>query len=121
MSGASSHRKGVDAEEAAARLSAAEGARILARRFRTPHGEIDLILEEPGGGIVFVEVKARGTVEAALEALTPRQARRMEAAALFWIAAQSFAREPETRFDLVAFDAQGRPTWLKNIWLASGL
>ncbi len=121
MSGGAAHRKGLEAEEAAARLYEAEGARILARRFKTPHGELDLILEEPDGGIVFVEVKARGRMEAALEALAPRQARRMEAAALFWIAAQSLAREPEARFDLVAFDARSRPQRLKNVWLAAGL
>lgn len=115
------HRKGLEAEAEAARLYEAEGARILARRFKTPFGEIDLICAEPGGAVVFVEVKARRGLDQALEALTPRQARRMEAAALVWIAAQGFAREPDLRFDLVAAGDRGAPRRLKNVWLASGL
>lgn len=119
--GGTAHRKGLDAEEAAARLYESEGAKILARRFKSPYGEIDLVCEEPGGGIVFVEVKARRSLAAALEALTPRQARRMEAAALFWLSGRAFAQEPDSRFDLLAFDAQGRPERLKNCWTAGGL
>ena len=39
----------------------ARGYRILARRFRTPHGEIDIVARR-GGLIAFVEVKARASL-----------------------------------------------------------
>ena len=48
-------------EEAAARHLEALGFRILSRRFRTRAGEIDLVADE-GGTLVFVEVKARGSL-----------------------------------------------------------
>ena len=113
--------RGLDAEAAAARLCAAAGGKILARRAKTPHGEIDLICAEPSGALVFVEVKARARMEAALEALTARQGRRLEAAALFWLAAQAPGFAGDLRFDLIAMDAQGRLTRLENVWLAAGL
>ena len=48
-------------EEAAAEHLEALGYRIVTRRFRTRAGEIDLVAEE-AGTLVFVEVKARGSL-----------------------------------------------------------
>ena len=64
------------AEHAAAWLLRFKGYRIIARRERTPHGEIDLIAAR-GRVIAFVEVKARSSHDEALEAITPRQAKRI--------------------------------------------
>ena len=38
------------------------GYTVLARRYRTKHGEIDIVARD-GDTTVFVEVKARGTAE----------------------------------------------------------
>jgi hypothetical protein len=59
-------------------------------------GEIDLIARR-GGTIAFVEVKARPTRDVALEAVSPRQARRMVGAARYWLSLQPPATAgPET-------------------------
>jgi len=49
-----------------------KGYRILARDYRVPMGEID-ILARRGGTLVAIEVKARGDQASASEAITPRQ------------------------------------------------
>ena len=50
------HRSGLNAETLVAALFAVTGYRILARRFRTPIGEIDLIAVK-AGRVTFVEVR----------------------------------------------------------------
>jgi putative endonuclease len=54
--------------------------RILARRYRCPLGEIDIVAAR-GRTIVFIEVKARRTFEQAMESVTPRQQQRITRAA----------------------------------------
>jgi uncharacterized protein (TIGR00252 family) len=49
---------GIDGEDTAGRTLEARGYRILARRYRTRFGEIDLVARQ-GDCIVFVEVKTR--------------------------------------------------------------
>jgi putative endonuclease len=62
----------------------ARGYRILARRCRTPYGEIDLIATR-GRKLIFVEVKRRPTWLEGEAALTARQAARIARAAEFWV------------------------------------
>ena len=54
----------------------AKGYRILAKRFRTPYGEIDLVARRRNL-LAFVEVKARARLDDAAYAVTPRQQRRI--------------------------------------------
>lgn len=75
--------------------------RILARRFRCPAGEIDLIAAR-GRTVVFVEVKARATVEAAIEAVTPRARSRILMAADVFVARHPLLADHHRRFDIVA-------------------
>jgi len=51
----------------------AKGYRILARRFKTPFGEIDIVARRRGI-LVFVEVKARASADDAVENVTPTPA-----------------------------------------------
>jgi putative endonuclease len=53
-------RLGLSAESRAAMFLIAKGYRILARRFKTPFGEIDIVARRRRA-LVFVEVKARET------------------------------------------------------------
>lgn len=64
-------RLGLSAESRAAMFLIAKGYRILARRFKTPFGEIDIVARRRGA-LVFVEVKARGRADEAAEAVTGR-------------------------------------------------
>jgi len=76
--------------------------RIVARNARTSsvRGELDLIALD-GPTLVFVEVKARGTLDAAAESVTPQQKRRICAAAEAWLAAHPDDPVHDMRFDAV--------------------
>lgn len=91
---------GVSAESRAALLLAAKGYRTLAKRWKTPVGEIDLVMRR-GTLIIFVEVKARGSLDAAAESVLPRQRKRIIAAAEVWLAAHPEHAGYDMRFDAV--------------------
>ena len=57
------YARGLVAEGIAAWLLRLKGYRVLATRYRTPLGEIDIVARR-GKVLAFVEVKARPTVEA---------------------------------------------------------
>jgi putative endonuclease len=77
-----------------------KGYRILARRLRTPMGEVDLVAAR-GKSLVFVEVKARVTLAGAAEALTPRQRGRIEHAARLFLSRNPRYASHNIRFDLM--------------------
>ncbi len=54
----------------------AKGYRILAKRFRTPYGEIDIVARRRNL-LAFIEVKARASLDEAAYAVTPRQQARI--------------------------------------------
>jgi putative endonuclease len=91
-------RTGISAESRAAAYLMAKGYRILAKRFRTPHGEIDIVARRRNL-IAFVEVKARATLDDAAFAVTPRQQQRIIDAAQGWLVAHPEHAEFEMRFD----------------------
>jgi putative endonuclease len=93
-------RLGLSAETRAAALLLAKGYRIVARRWRSPVGEIDLVARR-GRVLVFVEVKARVSFDDAAEAVTPRQQRRITAAAAAWLASHPHDADRDIRFDVV--------------------
>lgn len=78
-------RRGALGELVAAALLMSKGYRILARRHRTPYGEIDIIAVR-GTRIAFVEVKRRPTLADAQAAIGDEQARRIADAAEHWLA-----------------------------------
>jgi putative endonuclease len=78
-------RLGLTAESRAAAFLIAKGFRILARRWRSPLGEIDIVARRRHL-LVFVEVKARDRLDDAAWSVTPRQRARLVAAAEVWLA-----------------------------------
>lgn len=78
-----------------------KGYRILARRYRTRLGEIDLIARR-GDLVLIVEVKARRTLQDAMEAIARESERRIEAAADLWLSRQPDHGRLSVRFDMVA-------------------
>jgi putative endonuclease len=98
---------GLSAESRAAAFLVAKGYRIVSRRFRTPVGEVDIVARL-GDTLVFVEVKARNTLDGAAESLLPRQQRRIAAAAAAWLAKCPDDAESNIRFDAVLV-APGKP------------
>jgi putative endonuclease len=93
-------RLGASAEGRAALFLAAKGYRTLAKRWKTPVGEIDLVVKR-GELIAFIEVKARAKLDDAAEAVLPRQKRRIIAAAEAWLAAHPEHAGYDLRFDAV--------------------
>ena len=89
------------------------GFRLLDRNYRTPAGELDLILYD-GATIVFAEVKTRRapTVIDPVESVTPTKQRRVRRLAAAWLAERGRDRPHarELRFDAVGvmIDRAGR-------------
>jgi len=94
------HRSGLNAETIVAALLIASGHPILARRFKTPVGEIDLIAVK-AGRIAFVEVKRRSTSEDCEAAITPMLRHRVRRAANLWLARNPRFQRHDIGFDLV--------------------
>src|SRR6185436_19604718 len=82
---AKAYRSGLFAETLTALLLRLKGQRIVAQRYRTPVGEIDLVAPK-GKRLAFIEVKRRKTKEEAAWTLPPRQRRRIVRAAQYWLA-----------------------------------
>ena len=111
-------RTGVSAETRAAAYLMAKGYRILAKRFRTPYGEIDLVARKRNL-LVFVEVKARGSLDEAAYAVTPRQQQRIINAAQAWLMAHPEHAEFDMRFDAMLIAPKRLPRHLLAAFDAS--
>jgi putative endonuclease len=91
-------------EDAACAELARRGYAILARRYRTRFGEIDIVSRD-GETVVFVEVKARRTARrgAAAEQISFWKRRRITAMALDYLSSSRLL-DRRYRFDVVAID-----------------
>jgi putative endonuclease len=91
-------------EQVAARFLRRKGCRVLAKNYRCPAGEIDLICRD-GGTLVFVEVKSRSSFqrESPTEAAHPRQWKRIDRAAHYFLRQRGIQSCP-CRIDLVTVE-----------------
>jgi putative endonuclease len=106
-------RHGISAESKASALLLMKGYRILARRFRSPMGEIDIVARRRGV-LVFIEVKARASYDNAVEAVSDRQRRRIVAAAEYWLASHPKEGQGDIRFDVVIVTPGKIPQHIPN-------
>ena len=113
------YRRGHSSEWLAAAALLAKGYRILARRYRTRLGEIDLIARR-GDLVAFVEVKARATLAEAMDAVGPQTQRRIEAAADLWIGRRADFARLSRRFDIVAVLPWRWPVHVTGAWQGRG-
>jgi len=111
-------RVGLSAEARAAALLLLKGFRIVARRWRGPIGEIDIVARR-GRLLAFVEVKARDTLDDAAEAVGPEQQRRIALAAEAWLASHPQDRARDIRFDVVLIAPWRWPHHLRAAFEAS--
>jgi putative endonuclease len=116
--GAQARRSGQAAEVVAALWLMATGWRILGMRLKAHGVEID-ILARRGAVLAVVEVKARATLAAALEAVGPDQRRRLRRAA------QAVAQRPglnglAIRLDLLAMAPGRLPRHIADAWPDDG-
>jgi len=89
------------AEGAAELFLRAKGFDILARRYKTPVGEVDIIALDDQY-LVFVEVKARVSVDHALESITPKMRSRINNAASHFLASKPEYAHYPMRVDVMA-------------------
>jgi len=111
---------GLLGEDVAARHLAAAGFRILDRRWRSAHGEIDLVAEERGE-IVFVEVKTRRGVGYGLpeEAVTAAKRAHLRASVMSYLKAKGLSGRP-FRIDIMAVSITGGAPALAHFRSAVG-
>jgi putative endonuclease len=94
-------RRGSAAEYIAAIFLMLKGYRILAMRYKTKLGEIDIIARK-GDLAVFVEVKARSDEMGAVDAVSYASQKRIRAASDLWLARQRDYARLSQRYDIVA-------------------
>jgi putative endonuclease len=122
-------QRGDAAEDAALAHLQRHGLRLVQRNFRTPGrggGEVDLIMREPDGTLVFVEVRQRASASrgGAGASITGVKQRRIVFAARHFLL--RLGSEPPCRFDVVllqgARDGTGESgiEWLRAAFDASG-
>jgi putative endonuclease len=106
------------AEQAALEHLQARGLRLVRRNFKTPGrggGEVDLIMREPDGTLVFVEVRQRsGRAQGGAGAsITGVKQRRIVLAARHFLL--QIGSEPPCRFDVVLIQGSTAPVQIE--WL----
>jgi putative endonuclease len=111
-------RLGLSAESRAALLLIAKGYRIVARRWKTPFGEIDIVARRRRD-LVFVEVKARERADDAADAVTERAKRRIIAAAELWLAHHPDDAQRHIRFDVMLVTPGRMPRHIANAFDAT--
>jgi putative endonuclease len=107
------YRHGVFAETAAALLLRLKGHRIVARRYKTPVGEIDLVALR-GRRLAFVEVKQRRSLDEAGWALPTRARRRIVRAAQYWLSSHPDFAGHDIAFDVVLAAPWAWPRYIAN-------
>lgn len=118
---ATTKQTGDAAEERALAHLVASGLKLLARNYRTPGrggGEIDLVMRDAGGTLVFVEVRQRAgrAFGGAAASVSPTKQRRIIFAARHYL--MRLAQQPPCRFDVVSVEA-GAIEWLRGAFDAS--
>jgi putative endonuclease len=106
-------RHGRRAEAMAAWFLRLKGYRIVARRYRTPVGEIDLVVKR-GRALVFVEVKARATELAGALAVTPAARARIARAGEAWLSRYPAGARLDLRFDVVVILPRRWPVHIRD-------
>lgn len=108
--------RGRRSELVAIALLLLKGYRILARRLRTPSGEIDLIARAPSGPVCFIEVKTRAETLSAARSLSGRQKARIGRAAMQFLAQRPKLAKKGARFDIIAVAPGRLPRHYRDAW-----
>jgi putative endonuclease len=108
-------RRGHRGEWLAAWYLRFKGYRIVAKRFKTKTGEVDIIARRRDL-IIMVEVKARPTVLEAMDAITATAQRRIEAAGDIWLARQKDFARLSVRYDLIAVLPRKWPVHVERLF-----
>lgn len=104
----------------AARYLCTHDYTILARNYRTPFGEVDLIAQKDGV-LVYVEVKYRSSNDYGdpLEAVDRRKQRQICKVANYHYAGYAAGQEMDCRFDVIGIYGDGSIRHIPNVILFS--
>lgn len=108
-------RRGRRGERAALWWLRLKGYRILAQDYRSPAGEIDVVARR-GSTLAIIEVKARDSVAAAVEAILPRQRDRIFNAARLFVARHPRHGHCTIRFDIMLVTPGRWPRHIVDAW-----
>lgn len=109
------YSRGIYAERLAGLWLQMKGYHIAARRFETYFGEIDIIARR-GNVIAIVEVKARPTIEEAMEAVQKQSRKRIDKAAHVFLARQPDRKKLRLRYDLIAIRPWKLPRHIESFF-----
>ncbi len=111
----SSYKKGIWAEYLCILYLFLKGYKILAHRYKTKLGEIDIIAQK-NEMVIFIEVKARADIKTAADAISSKSMKRIENTAKIWLA-QTKYNIVNCRFDVfLVTSLLKKPIWYKNAW-----
>jgi putative endonuclease len=117
--GRDAYRRGRSGEDAARSALERDGWNILARRLRTPAGEIDIVAEKEGL-LAIIEVKTRRSLTDAAVSLSARQQARLFAATEIILAIHPLWGAEGVRFDLILVDKAGVVRRIANAFRGNG-
>ena len=103
------------AETIAGLILRIKGYRVVATRFKSHGGEIDIIAKR-GPVLCFIEVKRRASIPAALEAVTARNRRRISNAAAAFLAKHPNFAMNDMRYDIFVI-AGWRWRHIRSAWI----
>lgn len=111
--GKKAHKRGTRAEKLCCWILRLKGYKILATRYKTHQGEIDIVALR-GVNLAFIEVKSRPDLAAASEAVSPQQQERLcRTAALFHAHNRGYSR-CSMRFDIMLVVPWRWPVHIQN-------
>ena len=116
LAGALAYQAGLAAEEQVERVYACRGACLIARRWKSRWGEIDLIFKDKDR-VLFVEVKRAKRHDWALERVSPKQIARIHATAELYLDACENGSLTEARVDVATVDGTGDVRILENAFM----
>jgi putative endonuclease len=91
------------------------GWRVIARDWRCPSGELDIVARR-GKVLAVIEVKSRGKIDLAAEALAPRQRRRIARATEAFLLSRPDLAALDLRFDLMLVAPRRPPRHWRGAW-----
>lgn len=112
----STYERGIHAEASAKIYLEKKGFSLIKARYRTPFGEIDLLMHD-GDVIVAIEVKYRKHAADSFDCLKARQQKRIENALLFYTH-ENGLNSPLLRLDVVLLSPGKQITHIENAWQA---
>ncbi len=110
------YKKGLLAEWRAAAYLRLRGYKILAKRYKTKGGEIDLVALR-GNVLVFAEVKQRADYATGAEAIHARNQARVRHAAELYLQAYPQYADCDMRFDALIITPGRLVTHLEAAWM----